>query len=64
MRAYLISTGVLFALVAVAHVWRVIAESSELATDPWFILLTILAVGMSAWAFRLLRSVTRASDQR
>lgn len=58
MRAYLISTGVLFALVAVAHVWRVIAESSELATDPWFILLTVLAVGMSAWAFRLLRSVT------
>ena len=58
MRAYLISTGVLFALVAVAHVWRVIAESSALATDPWFILLTILAVGMSAWAFRLLRSVT------
>jgi hypothetical protein len=58
VRAYLISTGVLFALVAVAHVWRVIAESSELATDPWFILLTVLAVGMSAWAFRLLRSVT------
>ena len=58
MRAYLISTGVLFALVAVAHVWRVIAESSKLATEPWFILLTVLAVGMSAWAFRLLRSVT------
>ena len=58
MRAYLISTGMLFALVAVAHVWRVVVESSALATDPWFVLLTILAVGMSAWAFRLLRSVT------
>ena len=54
MRAYLITTGVLFALVAVAHVWRVIAESRALATDPWFVLLTILAVAMSAWAFRLL----------
>ena len=56
MRAYLITTGVLFALVAIAHVWRVIVESSALATDPWFVLLTILAVGMSAWAFGLLRS--------
>ena len=59
MRAYLITTGVLFALVAVAHVWRVIAESSVLATDPWFVLLTILAVAMSAWAFRLLPSVAQ-----
>ena len=58
MRAYLISTGVLFALVAVAHVWRVIVESRALATDPWYVLLTILAAVMSAWAFRLLRSVT------
>ena len=58
MRAYLITTGVLFALVAVAHVWRVIAESSALATDPWFVALTALALAMSAWAFRLLRTVT------
>jgi hypothetical protein len=57
VRAYLITTGVLFALVAVAHVWRVIVESSALATDPWFVLLTILAVAMSAWAFRLLPTV-------
>ena len=59
MRAYLISTGVLFALVALAHVWRVIAESPALATDPWFVLLTILSVAMSAWAFRLLPTVHR-----
>jgi hypothetical protein len=59
MRAYLVTTGVLFALVAAAHVWRVIVESSALATDPWFVLLTVLALAMSAWAFRLLRSVTR-----
>jgi hypothetical protein len=64
MRAYLITTGVLFALVAVAHVWRVVAESRALATDPWYVLLTILAVAMSAWAFRLLPTLPRraASD--
>lgn len=60
MRAYLVTTGLLFALVAVAHVWRVIAESRALATDPWFVLLTVLSLAMSAWAFRLLRSVTPA----
>jgi hypothetical protein len=59
VRAYLITTGVLFALVAGAHVWRVFAESRELATDPWYVVLTILAVAMSAWAFRLLPTLPR-----
>ena len=57
MRAYLITTGVLFLLVAAAHVWRVVAESRALASDPWFVLLTVLSAAMSVWAFRLLRSV-------
>lgn len=59
VRAYLVTTGLLFALVAAAHVWRVIAESRSLAADPWFVLLTVLSLAMSAWALRLLRSVTR-----
>ena len=57
MRAYLITTGVLFLLVAAAHVGRVVAESRALASDPWFVLLTVLSAAMSVWAFRLLRSV-------
>lgn len=57
MRAYLITTGVLFLLVVAAHVWRVVAESRALASDPWFVLLTVLSAAMSVWAFRLLRSV-------
>jgi hypothetical protein len=56
MRTYLITTGTLFALIAVAHVWRVIAESRALATDPWFVGLTLLSLALSAWALRLLRS--------
>ena len=58
MRTYLITTGTLFALIAVAHVWRVIAESRALATDPWFVGLTLLSLALSAWALRLLRSTT------
>ena len=61
MRAYLVTTGVMFALIAVAHVWRIAVESRALATEPWFVGLTFLAVAMSVWAFRLLRSVPRAT---
>ena len=61
MRAYLITTGVMFALVAVAHVWRIFAESRALATEPWFMGLTILTVVMSVWAFRLLRTAPRST---
>jgi hypothetical protein len=62
MRAYLITTGTLFALIAVAHVWRVVAESRALATDPWFVALTVLSLALSWWALRLLRS-TAASGR-
>lgn len=59
MRAYLLVTGTVFALVTLAHVWRVIAESSRLASDPWFVLLTLVAAALSVWAFRLVRTTTR-----
>ena len=61
MRAYLATTGVMFALIAVAHVWRIFAESRALATEPWFMGLTVVAVAMSVWAFRLLRTVPRSA---
>ena len=57
MKAYLAVTGTLFGLIVVAHVWRAISESAALARDPWFIVLTLLAAGLSGWAFRLLRTV-------
>jgi hypothetical protein len=56
MRAYLVTTGTVFGLIAVAHVWRVLAESRALARDPWFLLTTLLAVGLCGWALRLLRT--------
>ena len=61
MRAYLLTTGVMFALVAVAHVWRIAVESRALATEPSFVGLTVVAVLMSAWAFRLLRNSPRST---
>ena len=59
MKAYLITTGTLFGLVALAHIARTIAESRRLTTDPWFLLegpgLGLIAGALSLWAWRLLR---------
>jgi hypothetical protein len=60
MRAYVMTTGVLFGLITLAHVWRVIEEGRVLASDPWFILLTVAAAALCLWAWRLLRVATRA----
>ena len=59
MKAYLITTGMLFALVAVAHAVRTIAEHGRLATDPGFLLegpgLGLVAAALSLWAWRLVK---------
>jgi hypothetical protein len=55
MRAYLITTCAIFALLVVAHLWRIIAESPSLATEPDFILITVASALLSVWAARLLR---------
>jgi hypothetical protein len=59
MRAYLLTTSILFALVCLAHAWRVVAESSTLARDPWFLIITLVAAALSVWAFRLLKRLPR-----
>jgi hypothetical protein len=59
LKPYLITTGALFALLAVAHLLRTIAEWSRLTTDPGFIVegpgIGLLAAAISVWAWRLLR---------
>jgi len=59
MKAYLITTGMLFGVLASAHLLRTIGEWSRLATDPWFVLegptIGIAAGALSFWAWRLLR---------
>ena len=54
MKAYLITTGTVFGLIALAHIWRIFEEGSRLAKEPWFLLLTLAAVALSVWAWRLL----------
>jgi hypothetical protein len=63
MRGYLATTGVIFALLALAHVLRTIAEWSRLATDPGFILegpgIGVAAAALCFWSWRLLRVSAR-----
>jgi len=54
MKAYLVITGVIFALITVAHVWRAVVEP-QLATDPWYVLLTLAVASLGVWAAVLLR---------
>jgi hypothetical protein len=64
VKAYLITTGVLFGLIALAHLLRTVAEWSRLATDAGFYLkgpgLGLLAAALSAWAWWLLCRSARA----
>lgn len=59
MRAYLITTAVLFALVTVVHGWRVVEESRDLARDPWFLVISLCALALCVWAIVLLRRLRR-----
>ena len=64
MKAYLITTGTLFALLALAHLVRTIGEWQRLAADPWFVLegpaIGVAAGALCFWAWRLLRLPARS----
>jgi len=63
MKAYLITTGSLFALLALVHLVLTITHWPRLAADPWFILQgPVIGAGAAAlcfWAWRLLRLLAR-----
>ena len=59
MKACVITTGVVFGLVTIAHIWRAIEEGPHLAAEPSFILLTAAAVSLCLWACRLLWPTSR-----
>ena len=52
MKAYLVTTGVLFAVITVTHVWEVVDRRQLFASDA---LILAASVGLSVWAWRLVR---------
>lgn len=59
MKAYLITTGTLFGLIAVMHLLKSIDEWPRLTNDPVYYVgtssLGVVAAALSIWAWRLLR---------
>ena len=58
MRVYVITTGVIFGLLTIAHLVRIVLER-RLVPDPIFILFTLLSAGLTIWAWTVLRSWKR-----
>jgi hypothetical protein len=54
MKAYVITTAVLFGLLTLAHVWRMTVEP-HLVRDPFFLIVTVATTALCMWAWRLLR---------
>ena len=54
MKAYVTTTGVVFGLLTVAHIWRLSVEQ-HLASDPWYVAITVAAAVLSSWAFYVIR---------
>ena len=57
MRLYIITSGLIFALIAIAHIARMATESTHVFREPLFLVLTLIAAGLSIWAFVVLRRV-------
>ena len=54
MKTYVVTTGVLFGLLTLAHVLRIVYESRALASDPGYMLITTATAALSVWACLLL----------
>lgn len=52
MKAFLITAGTVFGLIAIAHIARIVVEP-RMAAEPWFLILTVIAAALSAWSWRL-----------
>ena len=59
MKVYVVTTGSVFALLAAVHVWRITVEP-HLATDPWYLLITLSAAGLGFWAWHVVRVAPRS----
>lgn len=58
MKAYLITTGCIFAVITGLHIWRATAEGDLL--KPLWIGLILLPAAFCIWAFALLRNSSRS----
>jgi len=60
MKTYVVTTGAIFGLLALAHLWRMIEEGPRLAREPWFVAFTLIAAAMCFSAWRVLKRIPRS----
>jgi hypothetical protein len=53
MKAYLVTTGSVFGLLTIVHIWRMIVEGGLATREPWMILITLASAALCVWATRL-----------
>jgi hypothetical protein len=59
MRAYVITTGVVFGLLTVAHLLRIAVENPGLGRDPVYLAITAASAGLCGWAWYVARRSAR-----
>ncbi|HSS21043.1 MAG TPA: hypothetical protein VLL54_13295 [Pyrinomonadaceae bacterium] len=60
MKAYVITSGLIFGLLTIAHILRAVMEGRHVLTEPVFILFTLLSAALAIWAWRVLRGSYRS----
>jgi hypothetical protein len=63
MKAYVLTTGIVFVLVIAAHVARLAAEGLPPLQDPSFVFTSVLAAALVVWAARVLRQLSPPREQ-
>jgi hypothetical protein len=61
MKAYVITTGAVFGLLALLHVLRIVGEDVRLLTDPLYMAITAAAAALCAWSWMVLRRMSRVA---
>jgi hypothetical protein len=60
MKAYVSTTGVVFALLVLVHLWRVAEEGMRQAMDPFFAFGTMVSAALCIWAWRVYGKLPRS----
>jgi len=59
MQAYVVTTGLMFALLVVAHIARLAVEGPAALHSPIFLLASFLSIGMLVWSVLVLVRLAR-----
>jgi hypothetical protein len=62
MKAYVVSTGVVFLIIFLAHIARLFSEGMHPITQPVFIFTSLLSVTFTIWAWRIFCRLARPNE--